>query len=238
MNLLSNSIILLTGADGGIGKALINELSQHNIKKIYATGLNLESLTELANQYKKNWIVPVVLNVTEQTDIAKIATQCSDVTILINNAGVELKSGFIGENAAQKALFEMKVNYLGVLDLINQMLPILKKSAQACIVNILSIGGVAVVKRLGTYCASKAAAHILTQTIREDLGNHSIAVFGVYSGYVNTTMSEDVTVEKATPETIAHEICKGILNKTYDIFTDKMAIDFFKENPIKINFLE
>ncbi|WP_394776002.1 SDR family NAD(P)-dependent oxidoreductase [Flavobacterium sp.] len=85
------------------------------------------------------------------------------------------------------------------------------KNTKPLIVNILSIGSTAFIKRLGTYCASKAAAHLLTQSIKQDLEEKGIKVIGVYPGYVNTEMSQDVThVEKASPESVATSICQGI----------------------------
>lgn len=237
MRKIENSTILITGADGGIGSALLKEYVTRGAAKIYAAGLTLSKLQSLADDYP-GLVYPIVLDVTKEEDVAQAVDLCNDVTMLINNAGVELKSGFLGDNVAQKALFEMKVNYIGVISLINGFLPTLIRNGNTSIVNILSVGSTAVVKRLGTYCASKAATHILTQTIREELKDRDVSVIGVYPGYVNTEMSNDVVIEKASPESIAVNICDGIEKGDKDIFPDSMSRDLYNKRPISITYLK
>jgi NADP-dependent 3-hydroxy acid dehydrogenase YdfG len=237
MSKIKNSTILITGADGGIGSALLQEFVRQGAGKIYAAGLTLSKLQLLADAYP-GIVFPLVLDVTKEDEITSAIELCSDINMLINNAGVEFKSGFLGENAAQKALFEMKVNYIGVVSLINGFLPTLIRNSESYIINILSVGSTAVVKRLGTYCASKSATHILTQSIREELKDKNVNVIGVYPGYVNTEMSDDVTVEKASPEDIAANICNGIENGEEDIFPDSMSKALYEKRPISITFLK
>lgn len=234
---IENSKILITGADGGIGASLTKELVKRKVSKIYATGISTEKLKSLAMQYS-DIIVPVQLDVTKEESIKSAALKCEDINILINNAGIELKSDFIGENAAKKALFEMQVNYIGVLDMINEFLPILKMNTNAHIINILSVGSSAIVKRLATYCASKTACHLLTQSVRADLKLFNIDVVAVYPGYVDTSMSSDIVFEKISPEELAINICNGFENNFLDIFPDKMSADFYNKKPISITYLK
>ncbi len=132
---------------------------------------------------------------------------------------------------------EMKVNYIGLIDMINSFLPNLEKLKDAGIVNILSLGALAIVKRLGTYCASKSASHVLTETIREELEERNIKVMATYIGYVDTSMvPEETETEKSTPKNIAIGICKGINNNESHIYPDKTTKDYIKDNPIKTVF--
>ncbi len=236
MNVFENSTVLITGADGGIGSAILIECIKRGAKKIYASGISIEKLEPLAKEFP-DFVIPVELDVTSEESIKMATGKCIDVNILINNAGVELKSSFIGENVARKALFEMKVNYIGVLDLTNSFLDVLKSNSNSYIINILSVGSSAVVKRLSTYCASKAATHIFTQTIREELQDQNIKVIGVYPGYVNTDMSSDINVKKVSPSELAKCTCDSIENGAIDIFPDEMSMEFYKNNPIKITYL-
>ena len=146
---------------------------------------------------------------------------------------------FIAEKSSQAALMEMKVNYIGLIDMINSFVPNLKKLEHAGIVNILSVGALAIVERLGTYCASKAASHVLTETIREELEEINIKVMAVYIGYVDTAMvPEETKTEKSTPKNIAIGICQGInANENY-IYSDKTTRDYIKEYPIRTVFFE
>lgn len=235
MTTIKDSTILITGADGGIGVALVKECLKLGAKKIYATGLNLENLQLTFKNYLK--VLPIELDVTNSGQILKIANECADTNILVNNAGVELKVPFIAERSSQTALFEMKVNYIGLIDLINAFVPMLEKRENAAIVNILSLGALVIVKRLGTYCASKSAAHILTETIREELELKHIKVMATYIGYVDTSMvPEETETEKSSPESVAIGICKGINNNENHIFPDRTSKDYILEHPINTLF--
>lgn len=235
---IENSVVLITGADGGIGSAILKELIKNNVKKIYATGRNIEGLKELEKKYPLV-IVPILLDVTDVNNIMVCAKQCNDINILINNAGVELKAPFISEKVGAAALIEMKVNYIGIIDMVNCFLPHLKHTKNAAIVNILSMGSIVIVKRLGTYCASKSATHIFTETIREELRENNIKVIAVYPGYVNTNMvPEEVSSKKSDPADIAYEICKGIIAGEERIFPDEVSLEYINKNPIKTIFFE
>ncbi len=237
MTKIKESVVLITGANGGIGKALVDECLNKGAKKIYAAGLNLEELNQVFKNIEN--VFPIELDVTNLEKIKKCATKCQDTNLLINNAGVEFKVPFIAEKSSEAALMEMKVNYIGLIDMINTFIPHLEKSKNAGIVNILSLGALTIVKRLGTYCASKSAAHILTETIREELEQKNIKVMATYIGYVDTSMvPEETATEKSTPKSVAIGICKGINDSEPHIFADIISRGFIKNNPIKTHFFE
>ncbi len=101
MTKIKNSTILITGADGGIGTALVEECLKQGAKKIYATGLKLENLDHIFKNYDN--VFPVELDVTNPKQIVECAKECSDTNLLINNAGVEFKVPFIAEKSSQAA---------------------------------------------------------------------------------------------------------------------------------------
>ena len=237
MKKIENCIALITGADGGIGTALIDELIKRKAAKIYATGISIQRLNDLAAKYS-GIIVPVELDVTKEDSIKSAVTECNDINLLINNAGIELKSDFIGADVTKKALFEIQVNYIGVISMVNNFLPILKTNPHSFIVNILSVGSTALIKRLATYCASKAAVHLFTQSIREDLKPWNVDVIAVYPGYVDTSMSSDVNFEKITTESLSQNICEAFEEGLLDIFPDKMSSAFYGKKPILITYLK
>ena len=238
MTELKDKTILITGADGGLGTALVIEFIARNVKKIYATGLKLDNLKRVFEKFA-DIVVPIELDVTNTESIQKCADLCSDTEILVNNAGVEFKVPFIADKSSQAALFEMKVNYIGVIEMINHFLPHLEKNSNSTVVNILSMGSLVVVKRLGTYCASKTASHILTETIREELSEKGIKVMAVYMGYVNTQMvPEETKSKKSEPDDIVREMCDGIEAENDRIFPDQITRDFIEQNPIKTIFYE
>lgn len=234
---IKDSVILITGADGGIGQALVNECLSLGAKKIYATGLCLEKLNKM---FKNNSnVLPIELDVTNLKKIKACAKKCEDTNLLINNAGVEFKVPFTNPESSKAALMEMKVNYIGLIDMINSFIPGLEKMENAGVLNVLSLGSLAIVKRLGSYCASKSASHVLTETIREELEKKGVKVMATYIGYVDTKMvPEETKTEKSTPKSVAKEICKGINANKDHIFADKTSKDYIKGNPIKTIFYE
>lgn len=233
---LTSQVVLITGADGGIGTALVEELIRRNTKKIYATGLNLDKLIELFNPFSDK-VTCLCLDVTNEESIAQCIIHSQDVTILINNAAVELKIPFLAENTAKASLMEMKVNYIGVINMVSYYIPILEKNTNSTITNILSIGSLAIVKRLASYCASKTATHIYTETIREELKAKNIHVSAVYMGYVDTSMTPD-KIKKSNPKDIAKGIVEGICQQKEHIVLDEVTQAFIKQNPINTVFID
>ncbi|MBB2151360.1 SDR family NAD(P)-dependent oxidoreductase [Pedobacter gandavensis] len=234
-NIFKDSVVFITGADGGIGKAFVAELLNREVKKVYVAGINIEALEDLS-LIRPDLIIPIKLDVTSTLDVAKCREQCTDVTILINNAGVELKASFLEDKSAAKAQFEMNVNYIGPVDLCNQFLSVLKGNSNPAIINILSIGSLVLIKNISTYCASKMALHVFTQAIRQEL-EAEIKVFGVYAGYVDTSMVSDVVIEKISPRELVRNICNEVALNTLDIFPDEMSKQFVNSSKLKIDYL-
>ncbi|ALL07554.1 hypothetical protein AQ505_19900 [Pedobacter sp. PACM 27299] len=235
-HILKDSVVFITGADGGIGKAFIAELLTREVKKIYAAGINTAALEELS-LVNPELIFPMKLDVTDTLEIKGCVEKCGDTTILINNAGVELKASFLEDKSAAKALFEMKVNYIGPVDLCHQFLKVLKANPNPAIVNILSIGSLILIKNISTYCASKSALHLFTQAVRQEL-KEEIKVFGVYAGYVDTSMVSDVVIEKISPAALVGNICNDIALNKLDIFPDEMSRKYAGSNKLRIDFMQ
>ena len=230
--------ILITGADGGIGLALIQNYLEFGVEKIYATGLNLEKLQEI-QKLEPKVIEPIQLDITLDDEVKNCANIANDVTLLINNAGIELKKSFVDEHSEFFARKEMEVNYFGMIKMINAFLPIVKRSEEGKIVNILSLASLAIVNRIATYCATKFACHALTESLRESLKTENLFVGGVYMGYVDTKMvPEKIIYEKAEPLEVAKNIITAIERKEIHIYPDKMALEFSQQNKINTKFYE
>jgi short-subunit dehydrogenase len=227
---------LVTGANRGIGLALVEALIAKGVKEVYLAGRDHTAVTELAAQLKNpiTRVTPLKLDVTSAGDIKNAAGNIPQLDILINNAGIATGSGFIGEESAEIALQEMTTNYFGPVNLTRALLPALKQSTQGAIVNVSSIAGIANMPLLGPYSASKAALHSFTQCLRAELAKLPLLVQGVYPGPIETRLSAGYDMPKTTPAEVADVVLKAIENSEEDVFPDAMSFNWyetFKANP-------
>jgi len=224
---IRGSVVLVTGSNKGIGKAFVEELIKRGAAKVYAGARNPSLLKELVDSTPDK-IIPLKLDVTKADEIQAAASAASDVNILINNAGRADYAAIVGGPDISSARGEMEVNYFGVLNVVRAFIPILKKNGSGQIINISSVAGLVGVPMLGTYSATKAALHSLTQCLRAELASQEIAVMGVYPGPIDTDMAKDFDMEKESPSNVANAVLDGAENGAEDIFPDKVSAEVAK----------
>lgn len=228
-----NKVILITGANRGIGKAYVEAFLNQGVTKIYAGARDLENLKEVT-ALNPDIIVPVQLDITNDEHIKKVAEQASDLDILVNNAGIVQGAGFTSEKTLEIARSEMETNYFGTLHLVHALLPHLKAKGQSAIVNVSSIAGISNFPMLGTYSATKSAVHSLTQGIRAELSQDGVLVLGVYPGPIETRLTEGFEMDKAPTSQVAEETLAALEQGVEDVFPDDFAkgmYDAFLKSP-------
>ncbi|MEM9947188.1 MAG: SDR family oxidoreductase [Cyanobacteria bacterium P01_D01_bin.36] len=217
---ISDSTILVTGANRGIGLALVEELLKKGAAKVYATYRsenNRSTLTEFGER-----VVPIHLDLGNPATITQLAQSVPSLNILINNAGT-LSGLSLLENTEEQLRNDIETNLFGTLAVTKALLPVLKKESSATIVNVVSIASLAAMPSLGGYSVSKAAVHSMTQSIRGELKAGGISVHGVYPGPVATRMTEGYDMELTLPSVVADNILEGIENGIEEIFPDAMS---------------
>ncbi|MDJ0917248.1 MAG: SDR family oxidoreductase [Woeseiaceae bacterium] len=219
---LSNKIVLVTGANRGIGKALVEGLLQKDVRKVYAAARKTSSLPDFGDTR----VVPLELDITNEEQIRDAARAASDTDLLINNAGVLSAGSLI---TAQKADFEydMNVNYYGTLDVIREFVPVLETKPDAGIVNVVTIAAFVSFPALGGYSASKSALWSASQGLRIELASKGISVQTVNPGPIDTDMARDIDMDKTSPEETAANILAGIEAGDADIFPDGASEGMF-----------
>ncbi len=227
---VKDAVVFITGASRkrGIGRALVEEAVKRGAKKVYATARNISDLDDLVSQYP-GIVVPLQLDVTNKNQVDQVAREASDTQILINNSGFVGYSGFCFNYSEDAARLELEVNYFGPILLSRAFCKTLIKNRNGAIVNMISIGGLSSFPLCGTYSASKAAAHSLTQALRAELMRHGVSVFGVYPGPIDTDMADGVSFGKETPANAAIRTYDGVEQGIEDITTDNFADQFVKE---------
>lgn len=219
---IKNTVALVTGANGGIGKHYIEALQAMGASRIYAGARNPDTLADLA-AIDPQRIIPIPLDITDEQSIRAAAVECKDVTLLINNAGIGLLKGFISVPDLSSARAEMEVNYFGTLSMCRAFAPILKANGGGAIVNMLSILGRINFPINASYCASKAAGFIMTQGIRAELAAQNTLVIGVMPGTVDTAVSQDFPPPKVAPEVVAQEALQAVIGQVEDVYPGEQA---------------
>lgn len=213
---IRDSVVFVTGSNRGIGLAFVQELLAAGARKVYAAARNPESITP-------NGVHPVRLDVTNPENIAAAASECSDVNLLINNAGIALWTGFLGQDAVEAARLEMETNYFGPLLLSRAFAPVLAKNGGGAIINMLSVLSWVAVSNAGTYSASKAAAWALTNWLRTGLREQGTQVVGVHAGPVDTDMASGLTLPKVKPVDVVRQVLSAIEAGRDEVLADEMT---------------
>jgi NAD(P)-dependent dehydrogenase (short-subunit alcohol dehydrogenase family) len=206
---IENKTVLITGANRGIGRALVEEALRRDAERVYAG--TRHHLTHADER-----VTPLILDVTnaDQTRAAVDAIQSLDV--LVNNAGVGLF-----DDLSDRAVLEqhLAVNLVGLYSVTQAFLPLLTRSRGA-IVNVLSLAGVASLPVMPAYSVSKAAALSLSQALRALLAARGISVHAVLAGPVDTDMTRDFPIAKTSSASVARAIFDGVDDGEEDIFPD------------------
>ncbi len=224
---IENSVVLITGANRGIGKGYVEGFLEAGAKKIYLGVRNPDSVSDIVTANPEK-LIPLQLDVTNPEHIRAAAETAKDVTILVNNAGVLFMSSLQDAQTPENAHKEMEVNYFGPLALIQAFAPILKVNGGGAIVTVSSIAGHLSFPGIATYSASKAAVHSLIMATRMELAAQGTQVIGVYPGPIDTDMTRDFDMEKAPASQVAQETIKALRENIEDVFTDEMARDLYQ----------
>jgi len=218
-----DTVALVTGANRGIGAALVWALADTGVAKIYAAARSLSSFDMIDIP---EGVVPVELDVTRPDQVADMAAIAPDVKLLFNNAGV-LAFGDILSTSWDEVEANLSVNYLGKLRVARAFAPVIEQNGGGAIVNMLSLVALASMPGLSVYNASKAAAWSMTQSLRASLSDRNIRVHGVFPGAIDTEMLADVDIKKASPIDVAKVILDGVVEGREDIFPDAMSTSLY-----------
>lgn len=225
---------LVTGANRGIGRAIVEALLQAGASRVWAGARRVDELVALKAAHGDRLEV-LKLDVTREGDIGAAARTATDIALLVNNAGV---ANMIGTPATDAEWLkvgrrEFDVNFFGSFAVSQAFAPTLARNKGA-IVNLISIAGLVNFPILLSYSASKAALHSLTQGLRAALKGEGIQVFGVYPGPVDTDMAKEIPMDKTPAKDVARAILEGLAAGTEEIFPDPMAKQLgetFLKNP-------
>jgi NAD(P)-dependent dehydrogenase (short-subunit alcohol dehydrogenase family) len=224
---LKGKTALVTGANRGIGKAIVEAFVKHGVDKVYLAVRNLESANAQVLEFGDK-VVPIKVDMADSESIKSLARNANDVDIVVNNAGVLAPSDLLTEEVESTLDFEMNVNVYGLIRMARAFYPLLEGKDDAAFVQLNSVASIKNFTDFTSYSASKAAAYSVTQGLRDRFLAKGIKVLSVHPGPIATDMAKDAGIDDIAepPSFVAEAIVDGLKNDKYLVFTDTMAKQF------------
>ena len=214
---IEGSVVLVTGANRGLGAEYVKQLLSLGAAKVYAAARNPSSITA-------EGVVPITLDVTSANDIAGAVEACGDLTMLINNAGVVLGGRIMAENSLENAKAEFETNVWGPFNLSKAFAPVLAKNGGGVIVNVLSAVSWLSMKEVATYAMSKSAAWSMTNGLRLELARQGTLVVAVHPAFIDTDMAAGVDMPKTSPQQVVERTLTGVLQGLPEVLADDTSV--------------
>jgi NAD(P)-dependent dehydrogenase (short-subunit alcohol dehydrogenase family) len=214
--IIKDSVILITGANRGLGAAIAAAALKAGARKVYAGARDPAAI-------KLDGVEPLKIDVTNSEDIRSAVLACPDVSVLINNAGIDTGSMVTAPDAPAALRAEFEVNVMAPLELSRAFAPTLAGNGGGAIVNILSVLSWLNATPHATYSVTKAAAWSMTNGLRNELGSQGTQVVGVHVGYMDTDMTAGIDVAKASPAEVAQTIFAAIEAEADEVLADETS---------------
>ncbi|MBT2496957.1 SDR family oxidoreductase [Microbacterium sp. ISL-59] len=212
---LHGAVVLVTGANGGIGTQFVHQALARGAAKVYASA-------RTPRTWDDERVVPLALDVTDAASIRAAVDAAPDVTVLINNAGASVPTAGILTHSDEDIRRNVETNFLGPLFLTRAYAPLLAGRQGAAIIDIHSalawyaVGGI--------YSATKAALWSATNSLRLELAPAGVHVVGVHVGYVDTAMAEHVTDPKTDPADLVRAVLDATERDEYEVLADEISV--------------
>jgi len=212
---LSDAVVLVTGANRGIGAEFVEQLKKRGAAKIYAAARDASSITA-------DGVHPLELDITDAAQIQAAASAAGDVQVLINNAGISTGTPLVtGDEATIRR--EMETNFYGPLLMTRAFAPILGANGGGAILNVVSALSWFTAPGVGAYAASKAAAWMLADSARVELAGQGTQVTAVHMGLVDTDMSRRMKGPRISPTELADAGLDALESGAQEVLADDWA---------------
>jgi len=245
MDIIKGRTALVTGANRGIGKTIVEKFLQEGAKKIYIASRDLKTLKPLQTQYGDQ-VVPLHIDLNKPETIPAAAAIATDVDVVVNNAGMLNVERPLSVNAIDAFKQEMEVNVYGLMRVAQAFAPVLKANGGGTLIQLNSVASIKSFADFSTYSASKAASYSITQALRDTLQEQGTQVISVHPGPIATDMATTAgfTGIAEPAELVAQGILSAMTNNDFHIFPDTVAkqmggvYENFASNIVEANFME
>jgi NAD(P)-dependent dehydrogenase (short-subunit alcohol dehydrogenase family) len=212
---LRGSVAVVTGANGGLGRQLCEQLLQRGATKVYAADRVHEPGATPGT-------VPVYVDITDPVSVAKIAASASDVTLLVNNAGIYTPTSLL-DGSLEDIRALMECHFFGTLNVTRAFAPHLIANAPGAMINVVSAVSWVHPSAMGAYASAKTALWAQTNSVREDFEPRGIRVTGLHVGFMDTPMVAEIDLPKADPAVVASIALDGVERGASEVLADERA---------------
>ena len=213
MTQLADSVVLVTGANGGLGTEFVRQALDRGARRVYATA-------RTPRTWDQDRVVPLALDVTDPASVAAAAAAAPDTTVVINNAGVSAGPSLLDASLDEvRAAYE--TNVFGPIAVAQAFAPVLAKHGGGALVDVHS--ALSWLARPGAYPSTKAALWSVTNTLRLELAGQGTQVVGAHLGYADTPMTARLDVAKADPRDIVAAIYDGLEAGDQEVLADDVS---------------
>jgi len=214
---IENAVVLVTGANRGIGLAFVHELLARGARKVYAAARDPSSIAPQPG------VQALRLDVNNPEDVAAAAALASDATLVINNAGIAQPGGFMAADSEEVMRRIFETNVFGVLRVSKAFAPVLQANGGGALLNVLSVASWVNGGELAAYSASKSAAWSLTNALRHELAAQKTQVLGLHMAYVDTDLTRGFDVPKTSPVQIVRRALDGLEAGADEVLADELT---------------
>ncbi|MGU3293128.1 SDR family oxidoreductase [Williamsia sp. M5A3_1d] len=214
MPTLTDAVVLVTGANGGLGHPFVTHALEHGARKVYAAARN-------PREWDDERVVPLALDVTDPASVAAAVAAAPDVTVLINNAGITTHTASLIDISEADLRRNLEVNFFGPVLLTRAFAPALIAAENAALIDIHSVASWNAFG--GVYSASKAAIWSATNSLRLELAPKGVHVVGVHMGYVDTPMAAGADGPKLEPAPFVESIYAAVEAGDFEVLGDDLT---------------
>ncbi|MDL2337200.1 MAG: SDR family oxidoreductase [Pseudomonadota bacterium] len=213
---IKDSVVLVTGANRGLGHAFVLALLAGGAKKVYAGARDPASVTVAGAHAVK-------LDVTSPVDVAAAVAACPDVTLLINNAGIARGGPLLSPAGIDDLRAEMETNFFGMLSMSQAFAPVLRANGGGAIVNVLSVLSWISSPLFATYCTTKSAAWSLTNGLRNELRGQGTQVVALHVGLMDTDLTRHIAAPKVQTADVVRQTIEVIEAGGDEVLADEFS---------------